>query len=44
VVTDACGAGDADAARRALDGLAFTGDAILAGTDEVCAALSRVSA
>jgi nicotinamidase-related amidase len=44
VVTDACGAGNADAARRALDGLAFTGDAILAGTDEVCAALSRASA
>jgi nicotinamidase-related amidase len=29
VVTDACGAGNPDAARRSLDALAFTGDAIM---------------
>jgi nicotinamidase-related amidase len=40
VVRDACGAGDPDAARRALDGLAFAGDALLTDTDAVCAALA----
>jgi nicotinamidase-related amidase len=40
VVHDACGAGDAEAARRSLEALAFAGDAMLASTDEVCAALS----
>ena len=40
VVRDACGAGDAAAGSAALDALAFAGDAIIADTDEVCAALS----
>jgi len=40
VVRDACGAGDADAAARAFDTLAFAGDAMFADTGEVCAALS----
>jgi nicotinamidase-related amidase len=40
VVRDACGAGDAEAAARSLDALAFGGDAMLASTDDVCAALS----
>ena len=40
IVRDACGAGDEAAARRSLDALAFAGDAMLADTDEVCAALS----
>ena len=40
VVRDACGAGNADAAARSLEALAFAGDAMLATTDEVCAALS----
>ena len=45
VVRDACGAGDAAAARRSLDALAFAGDALIADTDEVCAALgARVPA
>ena len=45
VVRDACGAGDAEAARRSLDALAFAGDALIADTDEVCAALgARVPA
>jgi nicotinamidase-related amidase len=40
VVRDACGAGDAAAAARSLEALAFAGDAMLADTDAVCAALS----
>jgi biuret amidohydrolase len=40
VVRDACGAGNPEAATRAVDTLVFAGDAIIAGTDEVCAALS----
>jgi len=40
VVRDACGAGDAAAAARSLETLAFAGDAMIATTDEVCAALS----
>src|SRR3954452_20541448 len=39
VVRDACGAGDAAAGERSLAALAFAGDAILADTEEVCAAL-----
>lgn len=44
VVRDACGAGDQDAARRSLEALAFAGDAMVADTDEVCAALGAGSA
>src|SRR3954454_19869997 len=40
VVRDACGAGNAEAAARSLATLAFAGDAMLASTDEVFAALS----
>jgi nicotinamidase-related amidase len=40
VVRDACGAGDVAAGERSLVTLAFAGDAIVATTDEVCAALS----
>jgi nicotinamidase-related amidase len=40
VVRDACGAGNAEAAARSIDTLTFAGDAMFAGTDEVCAALS----
>jgi biuret amidohydrolase len=40
LVRDACGAGDAAAATRAVDTLAFAGDAMIADTDAVCAALS----
>jgi len=36
IVRDACGAGHPEAAERALAGLAFTGDAFLTDTDEVC--------
>jgi biuret amidohydrolase len=44
VVRDACGAGDAAAGTRAIDALAFAGDAMIAGTDEVCAALAPAGA
>jgi len=41
VVADACGSGDQAAGRRSLDALAFAGDAMIADTDAVCAALAR---
>jgi nicotinamidase-related amidase len=40
VVRDACGAGNAAAGSRAMDTLAFAGDAMFADTDEVCATLN----
>jgi len=40
LVRDACGAGDAAAGTRSVDSLAFAGDAMIADTREVCAALS----
>jgi biuret amidohydrolase len=40
VVRDACGTGDPDAAARSFETMAFAGDAMIATTDEVCAALS----
>ncbi|HEY2792000.1 MAG TPA: isochorismatase family cysteine hydrolase [Micromonosporaceae bacterium] len=40
VVRDACGVGDQPAGDRALANIAFTGDALLADTDEVCAILT----
>lgn len=40
VVRDACGAGDEAAGRRALESIEFAGDAIIADTDEICAALT----
>lgn len=40
IVRDACGAGDDAAGRRALESLAFAGDAVLADTDEVCSLLA----
>jgi nicotinamidase-related amidase len=40
VVADACGAGDAAAAERSLAALRFAGDALIASTDDVVAALT----
>ena len=40
IVSDACGAGNPAAATRALESLAFAGDAMIADTDHVCAALA----
>jgi nicotinamidase-related amidase len=39
VVTDACGAGHAEAAQRSIAGLRFTGDALLTTTSEIAAVL-----
>ncbi len=44
VVRDACGAGDEAAASRSLETIAFAGDAFVADTDEVCAALRSARA
>jgi nicotinamidase-related amidase len=43
VVHDACGAGDPVAGERALEALKFAGDAIVADTDAVIAALAGAS-
>ncbi len=43
VLTDACGAGDPRAGERALEALAFTGDALLADTQAFAAALGRAA-
>ena len=41
VITDACGAGQPDAAKRSLDSLAFSGDALFTGTETFCRLISR---
>jgi nicotinamidase-related amidase len=41
VVTDACGAGHEEAAKRSIDGLAFSGDALLSDTATVAALFRR---
>jgi len=40
IVTDACGAGHADAAARSIEALKFAGDAVLTDSDAFCAALA----
>ena len=37
LVTDACGAGNEEAAKRSIENLKFAGDTILADTEEICA-------
>jgi biuret amidohydrolase len=44
VVTDACGAGNPSAAKRSLDALAFTGDAILTDISTITGVLARPKA
>ena len=44
VITDACGYGQAEAARRSLASLEFSGDAVLTEVDAVCDLLARRSA
>jgi nicotinamidase-related amidase len=39
LVTDACGAGNDEAAKRSIESLKFAGDTMLAETDEICAVL-----
>jgi nicotinamidase-related amidase len=41
VVTDACGTGDEQAARRSIESLKFSGDALLTDTQTICAALQK---
>ena len=40
IIADACGAGDADAAKRSLESLAFAGDALITDTAAFCRLLS----
>jgi nicotinamidase-related amidase len=42
LVTDACGAGDEEAAKRSLESLKFAGDALLTDTQTICTALQKV--
>ena len=41
VVTDACGAGNPQAAQRSLDALRFAGDTLLTTVDEFCSVLAN---
>jgi biuret amidohydrolase len=39
LITDACGAGNEEAARRSIESLKFAGDAIISDTKTICASL-----
>jgi biuret amidohydrolase len=41
IVTDACGAGNEEAAKRSIESLKFTGDALLTDTQTICAVMRR---
>ena len=41
IVTDACGAGNEEAAKRSIESLKFTGDALFTNTNSICAALRK---
>jgi nicotinamidase-related amidase len=41
LVTDACSAGNEEAANRSIENLKFGGDTILADTEEICAVLRQ---
>src|SRR5215469_15755547 len=43
LVNDACGAGDEEAAKRSLESLKFTGDALITDTKSVCDVLRKRS-
>jgi nicotinamidase-related amidase len=43
VVTDACGAGDEQAARRSIESLKFAGDALITDTKTICEVLRKQS-
>ena len=43
IVTDACGAGNEEAARRSIESLIFAGDALLTDTETVCDVLRKRS-
>jgi nicotinamidase-related amidase len=41
IVTDACGDGDEEAAKRSIESLKFNGDAVLTDTETICAIFQR---
>jgi len=43
IVTDACGAGNADAAKRSIESLKFAGDTLIANTETICDVLRNRS-
>src|SRR5262245_8548180 len=43
LITDACGAGNEEAAKRSIESLKFAGDAIITDADTVCGVLRRRS-
>jgi nicotinamidase-related amidase len=43
LVTDACGAGDEEAAKRSIESLKFAGDALLTDTETICQVLRKQS-
>ena len=43
LVTDACGAGNGDAAKRSIDSLKFAGDALITDTETICDVLRKRS-
>ena len=43
VVTDACGAGDEQAAKRSIESLKFAGDAMITDTEAICDVLRKQS-
>jgi biuret amidohydrolase len=43
LVTDACGAGNEEAAKRSIEGLKFAGDALITDTETICQALRKQS-
>jgi nicotinamidase-related amidase len=44
LVTDACGAGNEEAAKRSIENLKFAGDTVLADTEKICAVLRQRAA
>ena len=43
LVTDACGAGDEEAAKRSIESLKFAGDALISETETICRVLRKQS-
>ena len=41
IIADACGAGQADAAKRSLESLAFAGDALITDAAAFCRLIAR---
>jgi biuret amidohydrolase len=43
IVTDACGAGDPNAAKRSIESLKFAGDALITNTETICQVFQKQS-